>query len=236
MPNKNKFPAITLSVFALTFFMACAIANAQYIQTSNLYVANPPTPWLYVPETLSLPQTSSSPTASITVYQPFSPAIDANRIKVIDYTNSGTGFEVQLQMSDFQAAQNAQNKIPFRNLSIVTLAEAHSPQMLDTAPFNIPPGDDSGSVKVPVPLQHCDWDLNPATFASSCDALFLPVTGNGSGSTPITLIDAPLTTPGVTGRMAQYWMSLGLKLLIPRATPGGTYSSTFTFTLIYPYP
>jgi hypothetical protein len=145
---------------------------------------------------------------------------------------------VQLQISDFISVQNAQNKIPFTNIGLVTLAEAQSSQTVNTASFNIPAGDDSGSVLSPT--KNCiwdpNWDINPASFGlSSCNDFYnVEFDTDGHSMKPITIMDAPLTR--ATGRMGQYWLSLGLKLLIPRATPSGTYSSTFTFTLIYPNP
>jgi hypothetical protein len=226
MPCVQKTALSVASIF-FGLSMLLQIAQARGSSYANIEILYANNPYLTIPATIALPSTFISPTSAVTIYQSFDPNNPDNQIKIYDYTND-SGFVVQLQVTNFTNLANRANFIPLTNLSLVTLARTNG-QTVATAPFNNPPADDNHDVHS---NYGCNWDFTTGNFQNSCAMNFYTLTDSGSGnSVPIELIDAALVPPR-TGRIGEYWVSLGLKLVIPPAIPSGNYQSTFTFTLL----
>lgn len=177
------------------------------------------------PLELTIPQTFINKTADTLVYQPYDPSNINEYIKVYDLRDSG-GFTVTLAITNFT---DGVHTIPYTGVGIVTLANASQPNSVDTpGPTsypNKPDGTDNGTV---FSTLDCDWD-RISDFRTSCENTFHNFTGTGIASDSQTIIDG--AAPTGTGRVGQYWLALGIRLLIPQGTVPGNYQSTFTFSL-----
>jgi hypothetical protein len=219
-----------------------------------------PAIYFKVPNRLSLPNAfaGNSPQS---VYAQYNPAVPDEQIKVTDFRYDG-GFEVNLTVSNFTkvaagdaiAARDADPPnlpdrtcvspnecISYRKIGIVTLAENGvdngNTDKVDypvTGKLNIPPGSDNNSVNSDL---DCDWDKNFDTFENACETLFEYFTGAGlENSNPITVVSGDQLNPA-RKRIGEYWLALGIKVVVPGNMVYGSYTSTFTFDLIpMPFP
>lgn len=222
---------INLTVSPLTGYAQTSTQTAS-IQIST--AANVIT--VSAPSSLQMPSGFSFQNENNTVYKDFSPEDTSNRIRLADTRNNG-GFILDLTATSFS---DGTQEIPFQNMGIVTLSGTNNPLSINSEETNAPPGDDGGTINAPlhctiyeeIPEDDPDYYQQGATDIESCETSgqgFINLSGTGSVSAPILIIDGQNPTTG--GRIGAWYIGLGIKLTIPPGLSTNTYNSTITLTL-----
>ena len=251
----NKSALIITVLALLNLAGSPLVVLAQSGSSQEISQNIEPAIYFKVPKSLTLPAIFAGDTAE-SVYAQYNPAVPDEQIKVTDFRYNG-GFEVDLTVSNFtkvaagdvdrfnppdRTCSIPNQCIPYRDIWLVTLADngvdrgnTDSVDYPVTGKLNIPPGSDNNSVNSEL---NCDWDstvVPPFSFKDEC--VFRKFTGVGlENSDPVTIMYGNQLDPS-TKRVGEYWLALGLKVVVPAHMVYGSYTSTFTFDLIpMPFP
>jgi len=158
--KKNSLILCIFSVLLLSGFPAVSAQEAS--QSGILELVAPETIIAHEPDNFSFPVSFIDAGNTFSTYALLNPSQAESTLEIFD-SNDASGFLVTVAMTDFASTSNPDHIIHATDLGMVSLAQ--SPEGVDSASFNRPPGAPNVT-----PFLKCPWNPLNGSLDTQCES------------------------------------------------------------------